>query len=94
MEYNGCMATAAERSYTGQELELFALATNWKRYVKAQIGKYLIGDVLEIGAGSAAQRWRSMMAPRTDGYALNQMPHRRNGCGLRSSKTGGVVNLV
>jgi len=51
MEYNGCMATAAERSYTGQELELFALATNWKRYVKAQIGKYLIGDVLEIGAG-------------------------------------------
>jgi len=45
------MATAAERSYRGQELELFALATNWKRYVKAQIGKYLTGDVLEIGAG-------------------------------------------
>jgi 16S rRNA A1518/A1519 N6-dimethyltransferase RsmA/KsgA/DIM1 with predicted DNA glycosylase/AP lyase activity len=45
------MATAAERPYRGQELELFALATNWKRYVKAQIGKYLTGDVLEIGAG-------------------------------------------
>lgn len=40
-----------EAPYVGQELELFALATNWKRYVKAEIGKYLIGDVLEIGAG-------------------------------------------
>ena len=45
------MATDAERPYGGQELELFALATNWKRYVKAQIGEYLTGDVLEIGAG-------------------------------------------
>lgn len=45
------MATAAEAPYVGQELELFALAANWKRYVKAEIGKYLIGDVLEIGAG-------------------------------------------
>lgn len=45
------MATADEAPYVGQELELFARATNWKRYVKAEIGKYLIGDVLEIGAG-------------------------------------------
>ena len=45
------MARADEAPYIGQELELFALATNWKRYVKAEIGKYLIGDVLEIGAG-------------------------------------------
>ena len=45
------MATDAERPYGGQQLELFALATNWKRYVKAQIGEYLTGDVLEIGAG-------------------------------------------
>jgi SAM-dependent methyltransferase len=45
------MATAAEAPYVGHELELFALATNWKRYVKAEIGKYLIGDVLEVGAG-------------------------------------------
>jgi len=45
------MAMVGEAPYVGQELELFALATNWKRYVKAEIGKYLIGDVLEIGAG-------------------------------------------
>jgi SAM-dependent methyltransferase len=37
--------------YVGRELELFSLATNWKRYVKAQIEEYLAGDVLEIGAG-------------------------------------------
>ena len=45
------MARTDEVPYAGRELELFALATNWKRYVKAEIGKYLAGDVLEIGAG-------------------------------------------
>src|SRR5436309_16097565 len=45
------MATADESPYVGRELELFASAINWKRYVKAEIGEYLIGDVLEIGAG-------------------------------------------
>lgn len=45
------MIPAAEHAYIGKELELFSLATNWKRYVKATIGKYLVGDVLEIGAG-------------------------------------------
>ena len=45
------MAATDERPYAGRELELFALATNWKRYVKAEISEYLIGDILEIGAG-------------------------------------------
>jgi len=45
------MARTDEIPYVGRELELFALATNWKRYVKAEIGKYLAGEVLEIGAG-------------------------------------------
>ena len=45
------MATADESPYVGRELELFASAINWKRYVKAEIREYLIGDVLEIGAG-------------------------------------------
>ncbi len=45
------MAETVESSYLGGELDLFALATNWKAYVKAEIGEYLIGNVLEVGAG-------------------------------------------
>lgn len=41
----------AEYAYPGAELELFAAATRWKRYLKAQIGPFLQGDVLEVGAG-------------------------------------------
>lgn len=41
--------TGAE--YGGGELELFAEARNWKRYLEAQLGPYLVGDVLEVGAG-------------------------------------------
>jgi SAM-dependent methyltransferase len=61
------MATANETPYVGGELDLFSLATNWKRYIKAEIGNYLVGDVLEVGAGigsttaalhdGTAERW-------------------------------------
>lgn len=40
--------------YVGDELEIFALAKNWKSYVRSKIGLYLIGDVLEVGAGLGA----------------------------------------
>jgi SAM-dependent methyltransferase len=45
------MTKTVESSYLGGELDLFALATHWKAYVKAEIGEYLIGNVLEVGAG-------------------------------------------
>lgn len=45
------MSKAREFSYPGAELSLFAQARNWKFYVKSEVGKYLVGDVLEIGAG-------------------------------------------
>ena len=45
------MVPAAESAYIGGELDLFSLATNWKRYVQATIRKHLVGDVLEVGAG-------------------------------------------
>jgi SAM-dependent methyltransferase len=61
------MADASETSYIGGELDLFALAKNWKSYVKREIADYLTGDVLEVGAGiggttialhdGAARRW-------------------------------------
>lgn len=45
------MAAASETPYVGKELDLFSLATNWKRYIKAEIGDYLVGHVLEVGSG-------------------------------------------
>jgi SAM-dependent methyltransferase len=48
------MVQANEIPYAGGELDLFSLATNWKRYIKAEIGPYLVGDVLEVGAGIGA----------------------------------------
>lgn len=37
--------------YIGGELELFARATNWKAYLRRQIGPFLGARVLEVGAG-------------------------------------------
>lgn len=37
--------------YIGNELELFKYAHNWKKYYGKHIKKFLVGDVLEIGAG-------------------------------------------
>jgi len=41
-------------SYVGQELDVFAHATNWKNYWSSEIREYLAGDVLEVGAGIGA----------------------------------------
>lgn len=38
-------------SYVGSELELFAEARRWKRYVADTVGRFIVGDVLEVGAG-------------------------------------------
>ena len=48
------MVDAGETPYVGGELDLFALADNWKSYVKDQIAGYITGDVLEVGAGIGA----------------------------------------
>lgn len=52
------MATALETpeqlDYIGEELGLFKLAENWKRYVAARLQPYLAGDLLEVGAGIGA----------------------------------------
>jgi SAM-dependent methyltransferase len=37
--------------YVGEELDVFALAHNWKTYVRSAVGDHLTGDVLEVGAG-------------------------------------------
>lgn len=40
------------QNYAGRELELFALAKNWKKYWSSLLVRYLSGDVLEVGAGT------------------------------------------
>jgi hypothetical protein len=40
--------------YIGEELDVFALAHNWKAYLRSVIGEHLTGDVLEVGAGIGA----------------------------------------
>ena len=40
--------------YPGEELDVFALAHNWKTYVRSVVGEALTGDVLEVGAGIGA----------------------------------------
>jgi SAM-dependent methyltransferase len=37
--------------YSGEELELFAGAVNWKRYWSDEIGEYIGDRVIELGAG-------------------------------------------
>src|SRR5258705_11993139 len=44
----------SEIHYVGAELDVFAHATNWKSYVHSQLGSYLAGDILEVGAGIGA----------------------------------------
>lgn len=37
--------------YVGEELDLFALAVNWKSYFRSELADVIRGDVLEVGAG-------------------------------------------
>ncbi|MDF2116091.1 class I SAM-dependent methyltransferase [Roseiarcaceae bacterium H3SJ34-1] len=41
-------------TYVGDELELFRTARNWKAYLREVLGRYLNGNVAEIGAGIGA----------------------------------------
>jgi hypothetical protein len=43
--------TQSEYEYVGEELDLFALAVNWKQYFRSQLADVIQGDVLEVGAG-------------------------------------------
>jgi SAM-dependent methyltransferase len=43
-----------DRTYVGEELDVFAHATRWKRYVASLLKPCLHGAVLEVGAGIGA----------------------------------------
>jgi glycosyltransferase involved in cell wall biosynthesis len=44
--------------YAGMELEVFSGADNWKAYWKTFLDPYVVGDVLEIGAGIGSNTLR------------------------------------
>ena len=44
----------SERAYEGTELDLFAKAVNWKRYLRRCLAPHLRGTVLEVGAGNGS----------------------------------------
>jgi len=44
----------AHQAYIGTELDTFAHARNWKAYLRALMGPWLHGRVLEVGAGIGA----------------------------------------
>lgn len=46
--------TAVAPQYAGQELALFARAAHWKAYLADLLRPYLVGAVLEVGAGLGA----------------------------------------
>lgn len=45
---------ATRIDYVGDELTLFAAATNWKAYVRSALREHVVGDVAEVGAGIGA----------------------------------------
>jgi Methyltransferase domain len=77
-------------SYVGNELELFAAAPRWKRYLHRQIGPFLGPEVLEVGAGigsttkalcrSSHRRWtclepdRSLLEQLCSAIASGELP--------------------
>lgn len=51
--------------YAGSELDLFAEARNWKAYWCGRIQPFLLGDVLEVGAGIGSNT--ELMSQRASG---------------------------
>jgi SAM-dependent methyltransferase len=90
------MANVHESSYVGGELDLFALAKNWKSYIKDETSSYTTGDVLEVGAGigattvalhdGTAGRWTCLEPDHTLARRLKAR--------LRSEFTTATVNVV
>ncbi|MGH7845912.1 MAG: class I SAM-dependent methyltransferase [Candidatus Binatia bacterium] len=83
------MPAATEGAYLGGELDLFALAVNWKQYVKSAIGQFLVGDVLEVGAGiggttsalhdGSARRWICLEPDENQARRIREMAAERWG---------------
>jgi SAM-dependent methyltransferase len=77
------MAGPVEFNYVGGELGLFAHATNWKRYWSNKVSPYLVGDVLEVGAGLGTNT--VLLRPRASGQWTCLEPDRQLIAELKST---------
>jgi SAM-dependent methyltransferase len=74
--------------YMGSELEIFAHASHWKSYVQSKLRFYLLGDVLEVGAGiggttqalndGTQRRWVCLEPDSAFAKKIGSLPHLRN----------------
>jgi len=74
--------------YMGSELEIFAHASQWKSYVRSKLRPYLIGDILEVGAGiggttqalndGTQRRWVCLEPDSAFAKKIGSLPHLRN----------------
>jgi SAM-dependent methyltransferase len=97
------MVQATSRRYVGTELDLFALAANWKRYVKKTIAEYLAGHVLEVGAGiggttaalhnTRVRRWVCLEPDFAQANRLRSMSCSRWGASAPNVITGDINAL-
>jgi hypothetical protein len=80
-------AGMSDFQYMGSELEIFSHARHWKSYVHSQLRPYLIGDVLEVGAGiggttralnNGAQRWVCLEPDPAFAKKISSLPDLRN----------------
>ncbi|MGE0453025.1 MAG: class I SAM-dependent methyltransferase [Vicinamibacteria bacterium] len=81
--------TTADFAYVGSELELFARATNWKRYIAARVQPYLGADVLEAGAGLGATT--RILCTGAHGRWVCLEPDARLGASLTDAVTAGEL---
>jgi SAM-dependent methyltransferase len=78
--------------YMGSELEIFAHASHWKSYVQSQLRPYLVGDILEVGAGiggttqvlndGTQRRWVCLEPDSEFAKKIRSLSHLRN-CEVR-----------
>jgi SAM-dependent methyltransferase len=83
--------------YIGSELDLFALAVNWKRYWTGHIQPFLRGRILEIGAGigsntlalaDSSQDWTCL---EPDAELADRLRRRLAGAGLSFRVVNGTT---
>jgi SAM-dependent methyltransferase len=74
--------------YMGTELEIFAHAKHWKSYMQSKLRPYLVGDVLEVGAGIGGttralndgrqRRWVCLEPDAEFAKKIGALPHLEN----------------